>query len=112
MTRIPFFGIVILMLWCLATLSLIWTEAQWEDKIINVQHTVNECALYLILLQVAIFCGLTPAALTAGILGWTIIATVFLTVVFNICVIVYMSICHLRLLCLRLWRRTRGVKNR
>ena len=102
MTELPFVSVVILLLWCLATLSLIWTEAQWEDRLINVQHAVNEIALYLILLQVSIFCGLTPASETALVLGWTLIATILLTIFFNLTVITYMSICYLRLLCTKL----------
>ena len=110
MTSLPFVGIVILLLWCLATLSLIFTEAQWEDRIINIQHIVNECALYLVLLQVAIFCGLTPAVVSAAILGWTLIITILVTLVFNICVIIYMSLYYVKLLALHLWNRCRSTR--
>lgn len=101
MAELPFISVVILLLWCLATLCLIWTEAQWEDVLINVQHAVNEIALYLILVQLSIFCGLTPTPHTALILGWTLITTIILTVFFNLLVITYMSICWMRLLCIR-----------
>ena len=52
----------------------------------------------------AIFSGLTPAAVTAGILGWTLIVTIMLTVAFNIAVIIYMSIVYLKLICLKFYR--------
>ena len=110
MTQLPFVSIVILMLWCLATLCLIWTEVHWEDQLINIQHAINEVLLYVILLQVSIFCGLTPAAVTASVLGWTLITIILATLIINITIIVYMSIIDLKLIGRRHWNIYRAKK--
>ena len=57
---------------------------------------MNEVALYLILVIVHVFCGLTPSAISAQLLGWSLIGVLIMTLTFNICVVTYLTIHHFR----------------
>ena len=107
--RVPFVGIIVLMITCVAMLAMIASESQWKDSLINLQHTVNEIAFYLVLLHVTIFCGLrTEIDVVAINIGWSLIVLILLTLVFNIAVILYMTLCYLRLYIIRLWNKKKA----
>ena len=108
--KVPFLGVITLMLACLGVLAFVLSETQWEDSIINQQHIVNEIALYIVLCHVVIFCGLTPTAASASIVGWSTIGVLLTTIIYNIAVILYCSIRYLKLGSLRLYRRRDLIK--
>ena len=110
LTQIPFMAVIIMMLTCLAMLALVFNSAQWEDSIINQQHVVNEIAFYLVLLQVVIFVGLSPAPFAATALGWTLIGTLLVTIIYNIIVLIYCSLQYIKLASSRVYNRRHQLK--
>ena len=105
LTQVPFLAIIILMLTCLVMLSFVFTEAQWEDSIINQQHVINEIAFYLILLHVVSFVGLDPTPATTIILGWSLISTLLLNIAYNIGVLIYLSLRYFKMTFKHWWYR-------
>ena len=105
LTQLPFLAVIIMMLTCLVMLSFVFTEAQWEDSIINQQHVINEIAFYLVLLHVVSFVGLTPAPATTAILGWSLIATLLATIAYNIGMLIYLSLRYFKMTFKRWWNR-------
>ena len=93
--KIPIVAAYILCWICVLVLCFTVVEQQWEDHIISRQHIVNEVALYLVLL-IALTCALPIAPGVASALGWCIISIVLVTVVFNLGIIAYCTLGHLK----------------
>jgi len=55
----PFFALVTLVVITLCLMAFLFNYKQWEDSLINYQHIVNEIALYILLVLVLLFTGLT-----------------------------------------------------
>lgn len=96
MINLPIIGAYILCVICLGMLAFIIVEKQWEESVISLQHVVNEIALYLILLSV-IGSSLPIASAAVSPLGWFMIVVFLATLIFNMVIIVYLAILHLRM---------------
>ena len=66
-------------------------------------------AFYLVLLHVVVFCGLATTAWT-GPVGWSLIALLLLTIVYNICVLIYCSLRYFKLIGKRFMRMANAKK--
>ena len=99
------FGVFLLILSCICMTALILVEGQWEDKLINYQHFINEAVFYLLLLCLLVCLCILDGDLKE--IKWRIgafmITLVYFLISFNIGVIIYDSIRHLRLICKRYW---------
>lgn len=96
--QLPIMTAYVLCWICLGMLAYTLIEQQWEDSLIMLQHVVNEVALYLILL-IALTCGFPLPPAVVGGLGWTMISTVLVTVVFNLGIISYIAVNHGKRFC-------------
>ena len=94
---IPFLAIIILMTTVLFTISYLLNETQWEESSINLQHFINEIALYLVLCHFMIFCGLSITTSTANLLSWSLIGLLLITIVINIAFLLFSAIRFIKL---------------
>ena len=97
MIKLPMIGAYLLAMVCVGMLAYIIVEKQWEDSIISWQHLINEIALYLVLIAVVA----SSLPLSSGMVspvGWYMIVLFLLTLIFNMVIIAYLAISHLRLL--------------
>jgi len=93
LVHIPSVAAYLLCWICVGMIGYILVEQQWEESLISRQHIVNEIALYLVVLIA--FVSSAPLPVVAiGLLGWSLIAIVISTVVFNILVITYSFCIH------------------
>jgi hypothetical protein len=53
-----FFGALILLLTCTFMMTFVALEAQWEDRLINSQHLINESYFYLLCAALMLFSGI------------------------------------------------------
>ena len=96
MINLTMIGAYILCIVCLGMLAFIIVEKQWQESVISWQHIVNEVALYLVLLAV-IASSLPIGSAAIFPLGWFMIIVFLATLIFNMIIIAYFTILHLRL---------------
>ena len=86
----------ILIFTSLAMMAFALTESPWEDRLIGFQHFMNEVALYLILVLLALFSGVQLFDDAYTILGWALIGIFMMAVLMNTAVILSYSISHIK----------------
>lgn len=57
-----------------------------------------------------VFVGLSPVPASAAIVGWSLIATLLVTIAYNIIVLIYCSLRYFKLTTRRLWNRRHLLK--
>ena len=96
MINLPMIGAYILSIVCLGMLIYIIVEKQWEESVISCQHVLNEIALYLVLVSV-VASSLPIVGAAVSPLGWFMIIVFLLTLIFNMVIIAYCTILHVRM---------------
>ena len=89
---------LLLLATCLIMMAFVLHEAQWESKLINVQHLVNECVFYLLCISLIIFNGVIFEADQVQKLSWLMILCISSLIVFNVIVIVFDTVLYIRLI--------------
>ena len=82
-----FFGVLVVMLSCLVVLAYAVNEWQWQEGLINQQHIVDECCIYVCCVFLLLFSNFVETDTRYG-LGYSLIAFIFLYVIYNTVVIV------------------------
>ena len=87
----------------LATAALPFSEAR-----INQQHIVNEIVFYIMCSALVVYAGAITDPYQTKVLGWLLIALFTLFVLYNIVMILYDMLSHLKLLCKRYKENLKG----
>ncbi len=99
MDEIPIWGVFIFMGYTLLMLGYVLSEHQWKDRVINSQHIFNECILYVLSVMMLLFSSYVEPSMRY-ILGFLLIAIVFIFVVYNLVIMLLFS-CKLLILIIR-----------
>ena len=91
MDEIMFWGVLVVMFSCLIMLAYVLHEQQWQDRIINRQHTFNEIITYF-LCVILLFYSSYVEAKTRDMLGFVLIGICFVFVIVNTIVIIIYSL--------------------
>jgi hypothetical protein len=83
----------------LLMLGYVLSEHQWKDRVINSQHIFNECILYVLSVIMLLFSSYVEPSMRY-ILGFLLIAVVFIFVVYNLVIMLLFS-CKLLILIIR-----------
>ena len=111
------YGCMLLLMTCLWMMLLILVEGEWESRMINWQHLVNEAILYILLCVLICFCGLINDIRQNVEIGYIMIAIICALIIYNIIVILYDTFYYAYLLSIRYqvqlrqlwqWLRTRN----
>ena len=94
-------GIMFNMLASLAMLIYVTSEMQWETKLINQLHILNESVFYLLCVSLICFSGLLLEPNQAVALGWYLIAIITMMIIWNSIIILYEALAFTRQLLLR-----------
>ena len=73
-------------------LFLTTLEAPWQDKMINLQHTVNELSLYTICVGIILTSGLSSELIANSMVGWTLVGAVSATMIFNFLIMSFKTV--------------------
>ena len=95
------FGALLLLLTSLAALIFVANEAQWEDRMNNIQHLLNEAIFYLVCMGLVCFSGIIFEAKQSVTLGWLLIGIIVVMISFNALYIMYTTCVHMKLVILR-----------
>lgn len=97
MDKIMIFGVFIVMGCCLIMLAYALTEWQWKDRVINLQHVVNEGIIYTLCVVLLLYSNYVEEAQMRHLLGFALIGICILFVTFNTVIIIAYSV-HLILM--------------
>lgn len=92
MDEIMVWGVFIVMACCLCMLAYALTEWQWKEKVINLQHIVNEVTIYILCVLLLLYSNYIQEGRMRHLLGYALIAVCFLFVTFNTVIIIAYSL--------------------
>ena len=89
----PFFVTVALLCMSLALLAFVCSEHQWESSVVNWQHIVSEVGFYGCITLIMYLSSVGIHSTTeSDAIAWTMIALVFLVMLFNTVCLLYSSL--------------------
>lgn len=91
MDEIMYWGVLVVMFSCLLMLAYVLHEQQWQDRIINRQHTFNEIITYILCVLLLLYSNFVEAK-TRDMLGFVLIGICFLFVIVNTIIIIIYSL--------------------
>ena len=90
-SRYAYWGIHVMIASCILMLWILFNFNQWRDKIVTVQHIVNELFFYVLCWMLLIFQGAFPRIdeTTYKVLGYLMIGLLAAFILFNLIVIIW-----------------------